>query len=215
MIIDLPLWADVIVWTVAVAAFVVAPIAIPTVLAVGAYRRLPPDPPRRPASILTPAQEHARYCGSPAHDVADWGRPGDVRRCPMHGRAQVGYEVPGVVPPYWRDLSPLWTPLAWRRARRALASVGERLVGQQPTRVHNVRMSSEQQPAPAPAVNRDPVGVHSHRAVIQDDTAAPVLTMIASGPEDYCLEHLTRWIDAHPLGEHQQAIVLEVVAVLP
>lgn len=62
-----------------------------------------------------------RWCRLPATHLSDWGRAGDVRRCP-HGRTQLGYEVPGTIPCYWRDLHPVLTPLLYRRARRALAA---------------------------------------------------------------------------------------------
>jgi hypothetical protein len=54
-----------------------------------------------------------------------WGRPGDLRRC-EHGRLQIRTEVgpgsrsmgPGT--DWWRDLSPIWTPILYRRAMKAL-----------------------------------------------------------------------------------------------
>lgn len=61
----------------------------------------------------------------------DWKDPlgsrvGDVRLCP-HGRVQVRTETsprsrlqgPGM--DWWRTLSPIWNPLTYRRAVRALA----------------------------------------------------------------------------------------------
>ena len=52
-------------------------------------------------------------------------RPGDVRHCP-HGRIQELTQVPitartqGPGTDYWRDLSPIWDPVRYRRARKAL-----------------------------------------------------------------------------------------------
>lgn len=70
-------------------------------------------------NIRTVADEHRR-CRYPGHGpVSTWARAGDVRRCP-HGRIQLAYEVPGSVPAYWRDLSPVWDLFTYRRARRAL-----------------------------------------------------------------------------------------------
>ena len=71
------------------------------------------------ANIRTSRGDHRRYCTRPRFEVHEWGRPGDVRRC-EHGRVMLGYEVPGTVPPYWMDLSPIFTPIRYRRAIRAL-----------------------------------------------------------------------------------------------
>ena len=65
-----------------------------------------------------------RWCLLPGTHLGDWGRPGDVRRCP-HGRIQYGIEARGTVPCYWRDLHPVLTPWLYRRARRALAAAGQ------------------------------------------------------------------------------------------
>jgi len=52
-------------------------------------------------------------------------RPGDVRRCP-HARIQELTQVPitartqGPGTDYWRDLSPIWDPIKYQRARKAL-----------------------------------------------------------------------------------------------
>ncbi|MEV4991225.1 hypothetical protein [Pseudarthrobacter sp. LMD1-1-1.1] len=52
-------------------------------------------------------------------------RTGDVRYCP-HGRIQVLTQVPitartqGPGTDYWRTLSPIWDPIKYRRARKAL-----------------------------------------------------------------------------------------------
>lgn len=53
-------------------------------------------------------------------------RPGDVRRC-NHGKIQILTQVPitarvqGPGTNYWRDLSPIWDPIKYRRANKALA----------------------------------------------------------------------------------------------
>lgn len=68
-------------------------------------------------SILTPSQEHWRHC-----QAADWDliyHVGDIRICP-HGRIQVGYEVMGCTAPYFRDLSRVYNPILWRRAKRLI-----------------------------------------------------------------------------------------------
>ena len=81
-------------------------------------------------SILTKRQEHDRYCHQPEGgwlgdmkpsegENPRWGWPGDVRVC-VHGVIMLGVEVPGSVPAYWRDLSPIWTPVLYRRAKHAL-----------------------------------------------------------------------------------------------
>lgn len=70
-------------------------------------------------SIQTATEEHHRYCHSPAMDHHDFARPGDVRRC-EHGTIQEGYEQLGLVPVCWSDLSPILTPIRYRRAVRAL-----------------------------------------------------------------------------------------------
>lgn len=75
------------------------------------------------ANITTSRGDHRRWCDYSGHgDAKTWAFPGDVRRCP-HGRIQLAYDVPGSVPAYWRDLSPVFTPLLYRRARRALTTV--------------------------------------------------------------------------------------------
>lgn len=75
--------------------------------------------PENRASIQTPIQHHMRFCRGPRLNVEEWGEPGDVRRC-IHGRIMLAYEVMGTIPPYWRTLSPIFNPIAYRRARRAL-----------------------------------------------------------------------------------------------
>lgn len=69
-------------------------------------------------NIATAREDHRRYCGFPGQD---WNRPGDVRRC-RHGRLQVGYEVLGCTSAYWRNLSPIWNPILYRRAVRVLTT---------------------------------------------------------------------------------------------
>lgn len=69
-------------------------------------------------SLQTPIQNHHRYCHQPDPDRIY--SVGDVRVCP-HGKIQVGYEVPGTIPPYFRDLNPVFNPILWRRAKRLIA----------------------------------------------------------------------------------------------
>jgi hypothetical protein len=66
-------------------------------------------------------RDHAK-CARPI-TASRRGRPGDLRRCP-HGLVMLGYEVMGHAAPYWRTLSPLWTPLLWRRARKRMREAG-------------------------------------------------------------------------------------------
>jgi hypothetical protein len=72
---------------------------------------------------IRPIDDH-RDCWRLAHGPSWWGRPGDLRKCP-HGRLQVRTEVSGrsrSMGPgtdWWRDLSPIWTPILYRRALRA------------------------------------------------------------------------------------------------
>jgi hypothetical protein len=73
-------------------------------------------------NIRTSRGNHRRYCTQPRLKIEEWGQPGDVRRC-EHGRIMLGFEVPGTIPPYWRDLSPIWTPILYRRALNALTRV--------------------------------------------------------------------------------------------
>lgn len=74
------------------------------------------------SNILSTHQQHERYCTQARFTSPHtWGRVGDVRRC-EHGRIMMAYDVPGVVPPYWRTLHPIWTPVLHWRARRALAN---------------------------------------------------------------------------------------------
>jgi hypothetical protein len=55
-----------------------------------------------------------------------WGVPGDVKRCP-HGklmvRRQVGPNAPVAGPgtDWWQTLSPVFNPIDYRRARKALS----------------------------------------------------------------------------------------------
>src|SRR5688500_157924 len=91
----------------------------------------------RMASIRTPWEEHIRYCTRPGGgglgDMAVkvpvesigmvylhcFNREGDVRRC-VHGRVMVGVDVPGSGGVYWVDLSPVFNPIRYRRAVKAL-----------------------------------------------------------------------------------------------
>lgn len=74
-------------------------------------------------NILTESQEHHAWCHEPAERVEDWGHVGDVRRC-VHRKVQLAYDgssrYVAVIPPYWRDLSPIFNPVLYRRARRVL-----------------------------------------------------------------------------------------------
>jgi hypothetical protein len=72
-------------------------------------------------NIMSASQEHDRYCTQPnmGERFDLWGRPGDVKRC-RHGKVMLGYEVPGLIPAKWMTLSPIWTPIRYRRAVRAL-----------------------------------------------------------------------------------------------
>lgn len=55
-----------------------------------------------------------------------WGQPGDVKRCP-HGKLMIRMQVsihsrvagPGT--DYWRTLSPIFDPIKYQLARKALA----------------------------------------------------------------------------------------------
>lgn len=76
-------------------------------------------------NIQTAVQDHRRHCDQPGWEYRDgnafpgWARPGDVRRCD-HGRIQIAYEVIGCTSASFRDLSPVFNPILWRRARAAL-----------------------------------------------------------------------------------------------
>jgi len=73
------------------------------------------------ANITTSRGAHRQWCNySGRGDATTWAFPGDVRRC-EHGRVQLAYDVPGSIPAYWRDLSPVWNPILRRRAVKALA----------------------------------------------------------------------------------------------
>jgi len=78
-------------------------------------------------NILTEREEHKRYCTQPLTYynrcmAGAGGLHGDVRRC-EHGKLMLGYTVPGLVPAMWRTLHPIWTPILFQRARRALQGV--------------------------------------------------------------------------------------------
>jgi len=51
---------------------------------------------------------------------------------------------------------------------------------------------------------------NTHRAVIEalDNT----MTMVASGPEQFCRDHLANWIEFHPLSKYDIPLILCVVA---
>lgn len=87
-------------------------------------------------SIMTTKDEHRRYCSQPEggwlgdmapefetvekgftkhyrhHDV------GDGRRC-VHGYVMLGYEVLGVIPPYWQTESDLESMVVQTRCQSA------------------------------------------------------------------------------------------------
>jgi len=50
---------------------------------------------------------------------------------------------------------------------------------------------------------------NTHRAAIQS-SVPPRLTLIASGPKDFCQDTLTQWVKEHPLGEFETGLVLAV-----
>lgn len=64
-------------------------------------------------------------CRRQAENPDDWGRPGDVRRCP-HGHVQVMEEphvnssLQGPGMRWWRTLHPFWDWRTYRRATEAL-----------------------------------------------------------------------------------------------
>lgn len=66
-------------------------------------------------NINTPREEHEIYCGIGLESAHD----GDVRRC-KHGRLQVNIGTPGSAFGMWEDLSPLFNPIKFNRAKRAL-----------------------------------------------------------------------------------------------
>ena len=51
--------------------------------------------------------------------------------------------------------------------------------------------------------------MNTHRAVIET-SVPPKLHPIAAGPKDFCEEYLAKWIESHPLGEFETALVLAV-----
>lgn len=79
------------------------------------------------ASIAPSVREHAN-CWRLDHSgpMTWWGTPGDVKRCP-HGKIMIRCEVgpnstmagPGT--DYWRTLSPIFDPIKYRKAKKALA----------------------------------------------------------------------------------------------
>lgn len=66
-------------------------------------------------------------------EVFSWhGFPGDLKRCP-HGKIMVRRQagpyarIAGPGTDYWSTLSPIWHPLRYRRARKALAHADVRM----------------------------------------------------------------------------------------
>lgn len=51
---------------------------------------------------------------------------------------------------------------------------------------------------------------NTHRGVIET-SAPPSMELIVAGTRAQCEEHLANWIAKHPLGEFDEALVLEVV----
>lgn len=71
-------------------------------------------------NISTDRQHHRRYCiGPPPHD--EWAWEGDVKRC-EHGKIMIAHDVPGYGSALWFELWWLSSPIAWWRARKALAA---------------------------------------------------------------------------------------------
>lgn len=52
--------------------------------------------------------------------------------------------------------------------------------------------------------------MNTHRAVIES-SVPPMLTLVGSGPQDFCVEQLATWISTHPLGEFEEGRVLLAV----
>lgn len=76
---------------------------------------------------IRPAGRHAEcwrldYSGN----LTWWGQPGDVKICP-HGRFMMRMQVPpnhrmqGPGTDYWQTLSPIFNPIKYQLARKALA----------------------------------------------------------------------------------------------
>lgn len=52
--------------------------------------------------------------------------------------------------------------------------------------------------------------MNTHRAVIES-SVPPMLNLIAAGPSaEFCQFHLDVWLENHPLGEFDTALILEV-----
>lgn len=51
--------------------------------------------------------------------------------------------------------------------------------------------------------------MNTHRAVIES-SVPPMLTLVGSGPQDFCDKQLAAWIAAHPLGEFEEGRILKV-----
>lgn len=66
-------------------------------------------------NIRSERRDHRR-CSTPR----EWAFEGDVRRCP-HGVLQVARNVVGRGSAQWFDLSPVFNPIEYRRADRALS----------------------------------------------------------------------------------------------
>lgn len=71
-------------------------------------------------NILPERDIHSREClGMPfVNEPFAWA--GDVRRC-RHGRLQIAHDVPGYGSACWSDLSAVFNPVLYHRARKALS----------------------------------------------------------------------------------------------
>lgn len=50
---------------------------------------------------------------------------------------------------------------------------------------------------------------NTHRGVIET-SAPPTLALIVAGTREQCEEHLAAWVAKHPLGEFDEALIMEV-----
>lgn len=60
-----------------------------------------------------------------------------------------------------------------------------------------------------PELRKEHTMSNTHRAVIET-SAPPAMQPIAAGPKDFCEHYLAKWVEAHPLGEFDTALVLAV-----
>lgn len=72
------------------------------------------------STLRTWRDDHRDFCRYSRSGTTEMsGSRGDVRRCD-HGKVQIAFEVPGLVPPLWRDISRWLDLFRYRRAARAL-----------------------------------------------------------------------------------------------